>query len=67
MPTWIKVPKQAMEFGNRVPTHRCKLLPGMEALKAITTRTVLARTQEMLRANMMPKAVWRSMQEAGEG
>lgn len=37
------------------------LLPGHVALKAVTTTIVFPKTQEMQRANVTPKAVWRSM------
>jgi len=36
-------------------------LPGIVALKAVTTTTVFPKTQEMQSANVTPKAVWRSI------
>lgn len=43
------------------PNFLAALLPGCLALKAVTTTVVFPRTQEMQSANVMPKAVWRSM------
>lgn len=43
------------------PNFLAALFPGCLALKAVTTTVVFPRTQEMQNANVMPKAVWRSM------
>ena len=43
------------------------LLPGSVALKAINTTIVFPRTQEMQRTNVMPNAVWCSMQDHLKG
>jgi len=49
------------------PNHFIKLLPGSVALKAVRTTIVFPRTQDMQRTNVIPNAVWRSMQDHSEG
>ena len=49
------------------PNHFIRLLPGSVALKAINTTIVFPRTQEIQRTNVIPKAVWRSIQDQSEG
>lgn len=41
--------------------------PGKVARKAVMTTSVFPRTQEMQRAKITPKAVWRSMQDQPVG
>ena len=49
------------------PNHLATLLPGIVALNAINTTIVLPRTQEIQRTKVIPKAVWRSIQDQSEG
>lgn len=44
-----------------------KLLPGTVALNAMTTAIVLAKTQDIQSAKVMPNAVWRSIHDHSEG
>ncbi|KAJ3590131.1 hypothetical protein NHX12_008085 [Muraenolepis orangiensis] len=49
------------------PNHFAMLLPGSVALNAINTTMVFPRTQEIQRTKVIPKAVWRSIQDQSEG
>ena len=49
------------------PNHFITLLPGNVALKAISTTIVFPRTQEIQRTKVIPKVVWRSIQDQSEG
>ena len=65
--TWTKVERVMKALCCTGPNHFIRLLPGSVALKAINTTIVLPRTQEIQRTKVIPKAVWRSMQDQSEG
>lgn len=65
--TWTDVNVTTVILCWGGPNHFITLLPGSVALKAINTTTVFPKTHEMQRTKVIPKAVWRSMQDNWEG
>lgn len=59
--------KVIIVFCCALPNHFMILLPGMVALKATRTTIVFPRMQEIQRTELIPNAVWRSMQDHLEG
>ena len=65
--TWTNVKDTTVILCCVGPNHFATLLPGCVALNAINTTIVLPRTQAIQRTKVIPKAVWRSIQDQSEG